>query len=94
MHGRGAWAKCLAKGPGLVWHHRHCVDKWDPTISAKPHWWQRLFTVMNGNFSSGVHSFGLGAIIEPAMHAFLWDAKGSELYMRSTDHEAFGIPMP
>ena len=48
-------------------------------MSRKPHSWQRFFK--NSGCSSGVHSFVLGTIVEPAMYMFLWDAKGSELYM-------------
>ena len=32
-------------------------------------------------FQGWVHWFVLGAVVEAAMHVFLWDAKGSELYM-------------
>ena len=44
------------------------VDKCDPTMSPKPHWWQRSFYLTNSDCSSGVHWFVLGAVVEPAMH--------------------------
>ena len=55
------------------------MDKYDPTMSPKPHWWQCSFFVTNSNCSSGVHLFVLVVVIEPSMHVYLWDAKGSEL---------------
>ena len=48
----------------------------------KPHWWQGSFFFTNSDCSSGVHWFVLGAVVEPAMHMFLWDAKENQLYMR------------
>ena len=36
----------------------------------------------NSDCTSGVHWFVLGVVVKPSMHVYLWDAKGSELYMR------------
>ena len=57
------------------------VDKCDCSMSLKPHWWQHSFCFTNSDCSSVVHWFVLGAVVELAMHVFLWDAKGSELYI-------------
>ena len=40
-----------------------------------------FFFFTNSGCSSRVHWFVLGAVVEPAMHEFLWDAKGSGVYM-------------
>ena len=51
------------------------MDKSDRSMSRKPHWWDRSFFFTNSDCSSGVHWFRLGAVVEPAMHVFFWDAK-------------------
>ena len=55
----------------------------------------RFFFFANGDCSSGVHWFVLGAVVEPAMHVSLWDAKGNQLYMRPLIHQLCdkGIPL-
>ena len=73
-----AWSQALAWCDDL----KQRMDKCDRSMSGKPHWWQCSFFFTNSDCSSGVHWFVLGAVVEPAMHVFLWDAKGSELYMR------------
>ena len=75
-----AWSKALAWCDNL----KQRVDKCDRTMSPEPHWWQRsfFFFLTNSDCSSRVLWFVLGAVVEPAMHMYLWDAKGSGLYMR------------
>ena len=54
-----------------------------------------FFFLTNSDCSSGVHWFVLGAVVQPDMHVFLWDAKGSELYMRPLIRQLCdkGIPL-
>ena len=73
-----ACSKALGWCAGL----KQRVDKCDPTVAPKPHWWQRSFFVKDSDCSSVVHWFPLGAIVEPSMHMYLCNAKGSELYMQ------------
>ena len=42
-----------------------------------------------------VHWFVLGEVVEPSMHVYSWDAKGSELYMRPLMRQLCdkGIPL-
>ena len=63
-----AWSKALAWCDNL----KQRVDKSDRTMLPKLHWWQRLFVFYEQRWF----------FQEPTMHVFLWDAKGSELYMR------------
>ena len=74
-----------ASSKALAWYGnlKQSADKCDCTMSSKPHWWQRsCFFFTNSDCCLGVHWFVLGAVVEPAMHMFLWDAKGSEVNMR------------
>ena len=73
-----AWSQALAWCDNL----EQRVDKCDRLMSPNLHWWQRSFFFMNSDCSSGVHWFVLGVVVELAMHVCLWDAKGSQLYMR------------
>ena len=73
-----AWSKALGWCADL----KEQVDSCDPTMSPKPHWWQHSFFVTKNDCSSRVHWFVLGEVVEPPMHLYLWDTKGSELYMR------------
>ena len=70
-----AWSQALDWCDDL----KQRVDKCDRLMSRNLHWWQRSFFFTNSEFSSGVHWFVLGAVVEPAMHQVLWDVKGSEL---------------
>ena len=80
-----ALERCLSQGPflrpwiGVV--TSSSMDKCDRSMSRKPRWWQGSFFFANRDCSSGVHWFVFGAVVEPVMHVFMWDAKGSQLYM-------------
>ena len=62
----------MASSNALGWcaNLKERVDKCDPTMSPKPHWWQRSFFLTNSGFSSGVHWFILGVVVEPPMHVY------------------------
>ena len=73
-----AWSQALDWCDDL----KQRMDKCDHSMSRKPHGWQHSFFFFDErDCSSGVHWFVLGAVVEPAIHVFLWDAKGSQLYM-------------
>ena len=71
-----AWSQALDWCDDL----KQCMDKCDCSMLRKPHWWQRSFFLTNSDCSSRARWFVLGAIVELAMHVFLWDAKGSHVH--------------
>ena len=72
-----AWSEALCRCANL----KERLDKCDHTMLTKLHWWQRSFFLTNGDLGSNVHRFVLGVVVEAPMHVYLWDAKGSDLYM-------------